>query len=469
MFISLVGLIITPLLVANFGIEQYGIYILVTSIFGYYGIFDLGMGQGLIKFVAEYNSTDATHELNDAVNSIFTFQLMMGFVLSGSIVIFSKNIVHLLNVSAVFYDESVTALKIATIGFFFSMLAATYSSAIKGLERFGGVTVVDSISNLFLNVFLLIIVMQHFGIKEAVWANVLIATVQLIAYAMLFKRHKNSYRFGLKFNVPIIKKFLSFTLYLFLSKISGILSKYGVRFIISFFLGPSAVTLFVIPSKLLGAIGGVLSSAAGALFPYTSRLAVLGKKNEIKRSFVKSNIIFASISIPISIFVIIYSKPIMTLWMGAEFAADSWLILSILTLSSLIGSFTAIPLHVILGLGKSKLVLLFSTFIVTSYLIFLPLLTKTLGVHGAAIAMLLTASLNIGLVMIKTTRAIGVGLLDFFNNVYRIHILPILSLMISVVLYHVFFNQGYMAELLFGTVIVGCYYIFLLKKKALIF
>src|SRR3970040_546128 len=79
-FISLIGLLITPFLVANFGIEQYGIYILVISVVGYYGIFDFGLGQGLIKFVAEFNAQNMTTKLKDAVNSVFFVQLLIGAV-----------------------------------------------------------------------------------------------------------------------------------------------------------------------------------------------------------------------------------------------------------------------------------------------------------------------------------------------------------------------------------------------------
>ncbi len=468
-FISLVGLVITPFLVSNFGFEQYGIYILIISIVGYYGIFDFGLGQGLIKFVSEYNSTDSKEQLNDAVNSVFTIQLMIGLVLSTTIFLFSENIIALLNVTDIFYQDAVSALRIASVGFFFSMLASTYSAAMKGLELYGGVTTIDSGSNLTLNLLLLVVLMMGYGIKEAVWVNVSIAVTQLIAYAILFKRNKLSYTFGLGFNIAIIKKFLSFTLYLFLSRISNIFATYVVRFVISFFLGPAAVTFYVVPAKLLGAIGGVLSAAANAIFPYTSRLAALGKTEEIKRSFIKSNLIFAAVSLPISCVVIFFSEPIMTLWMGAEFANKSWLILSIICLSGTVGSFTAIPNLVLLGLGISRLIGFFSAITIVSYLIFIPLLTKYFGLIGASNALLITSLIVISFVMIQTTRTIGVKFKDFFKSVYRIHLLPILLFSTSVIIFRQFFDEPYLVDLLFGTVLGSLYYIYMLYKKAIIF
>lgn len=116
-FISLVGLIITPFLVTNFGLEQYGIYILITSIFGYYGIFSFGLGQGLIKFVSEFKSKNLDREVNDAVNSVFLTHLIIGFILSCCIYQFSDKIIFLFNVSTTFFEDAVISLQVAALGF----------------------------------------------------------------------------------------------------------------------------------------------------------------------------------------------------------------------------------------------------------------------------------------------------------------------------------------------------------------
>lgn len=466
-FISLVGLIITPFLVTNFGLEQYGIYILITSIFGYYGIFSFGLGQGLIKFVSEFKSKNLDREVNDAVNSVFLTHLIIGFILSCCIYQFSDKIIFLFNVSTTFFEDAVISLQVAALGFFFSMLASTYSSALRGLELYGGVTVIDSISNLALNLLLLIVLMFNYGIKEAVWVNVFIAFIQLFTYSILFKKNLKSYYFRIRFNVKIITKFLSFTLYLFLSRISNIFATYVVRFVISFFLGPSAVTFYVVPAKLLGAIGGVLSSAANAIFPYTSRLAALGQQDEIKRSFLKSNLIFAGISFPILMVVSLFAKPIMTFWMGTDFAEESWIILSIISLSGIIGSLTTIPNLVLLGLGNSKLIGIFSGITIASYITFLPLLTQQFGLVGASVALLITSFIVIGFVMTKTTQVIGLKLSQFVNKVYRIHFIPIITFIFAYLFVRMFLPEGNTIQLAFGMGLCAFYYLYLFKQKVL--
>lgn len=104
--ITLVALLITPLLVWKLGVEGYGIYILITSLVGYYGILDLGLGQGLIKFVAEYNAKNDSESLSNAINAAIVVQMVMGLLASILLIIFASNIVDLLKISEGYKHES---------------------------------------------------------------------------------------------------------------------------------------------------------------------------------------------------------------------------------------------------------------------------------------------------------------------------------------------------------------------------
>ena len=73
---------------------------------------------------------------------------------------------------------------------------------------------------------------------------------------------------------------------------------------------------------------------------------------------------------------------------GENFASNAWIILSVLSIVSLIGSQTTISTHFILGMGKAKIRSYFSFLSLSLYLISLPFLTKYLGIVGVALSML---------------------------------------------------------------------------------
>ncbi|MCZ7592513.1 MAG: oligosaccharide flippase family protein [Kiritimatiellae bacterium] len=51
-----VALFAIPLLIKGLGTERFGLLSLVWMLVGYFGVFDLGLGQALTKFIAEKNS-----------------------------------------------------------------------------------------------------------------------------------------------------------------------------------------------------------------------------------------------------------------------------------------------------------------------------------------------------------------------------------------------------------------------------
>jgi O-antigen/teichoic acid export membrane protein len=464
-FISLVALIITPFIVKNLTIEGYGIYILLTSVFGYYGIFDLGLGQGLIKFVSEYQATKDYKRLNSAINSIFWTQFILGALMSILLVLFASEIVAVFHVSPVNYSITVIALKISAIGFFFSMLSATFSSVLIGLQRYDITSITDSTINFTLNILVLIISFLKYGLQGVVIVTVISSIISFIVYCIILHFKLPQYKIYFLLDFSILKQFLAFSGNIFLSKLSSIFANYIVRFVVSFFLGPSAVTYYVIPSKLLGAYGGVLSSAANTLFPFTSNLAANGKNSDIKTLFLKASSLFVAFSLPISMFIAIFSKGILTLWMGRDFAENSWMVLSILSISSTIGGFSAVPNLIILGMGNSKLIGIFSMITVVLYIVFLPLFTKYFGINGASCSLLLTSLIVISYVIMKTNEYVEVKFSEYWNTVFSVHILPAFLFLLTGFIVLFASDTHYLVALLIGGALVLSYFYFLYNKK----
>ena len=53
----LVGLFLSPFLVHYLGDSAFGIWVLIFSITGYYGLFDLGIRSSLIRYVSKFTAT----------------------------------------------------------------------------------------------------------------------------------------------------------------------------------------------------------------------------------------------------------------------------------------------------------------------------------------------------------------------------------------------------------------------------
>src|SRR5215467_8294867 len=50
------GFILSPFIVHHLGDEAFGLWILIFSVTGYYGLFDLGIRSSIVRYVAKYSA-----------------------------------------------------------------------------------------------------------------------------------------------------------------------------------------------------------------------------------------------------------------------------------------------------------------------------------------------------------------------------------------------------------------------------
>jgi O-antigen/teichoic acid export membrane protein len=76
-----IGFLLTPYLIAHLGKENYGIWVLVGSLLGYYGLLRLGVGAGIMRYVPFYIGRDDSKSTSEVVSTGLTMFLLVGLVI----------------------------------------------------------------------------------------------------------------------------------------------------------------------------------------------------------------------------------------------------------------------------------------------------------------------------------------------------------------------------------------------------
>src|SRR5579863_1401883 len=72
-----VGFFLSPFILHHLGDEAFGLWVLIFSLTGYYGIFDFGIRSSLIRYVSKFQATGDKDELARLINtSLFTYSLV---------------------------------------------------------------------------------------------------------------------------------------------------------------------------------------------------------------------------------------------------------------------------------------------------------------------------------------------------------------------------------------------------------
>jgi len=76
----LVGVSLSPYILHRLGDHAFGLWILVFSITGYYGLFDLGIRSSIIRYVAKYAVLENHNQLNRLINTAMFSYIGIGLV-----------------------------------------------------------------------------------------------------------------------------------------------------------------------------------------------------------------------------------------------------------------------------------------------------------------------------------------------------------------------------------------------------
>ena len=91
----LVGLFYRPFILHWLGDTAFGIWVLIFSITGYYGLFDLGIRSSVVRYVSKFTATDDIEDLAKLINtSLFTYSCLgvLSLVLTGILSIYVDHI-----------------------------------------------------------------------------------------------------------------------------------------------------------------------------------------------------------------------------------------------------------------------------------------------------------------------------------------------------------------------------------------
>src|SRR5271166_5489424 len=90
----LVGIFLSPFILHHLGDTAFGIWVLIFSVTGYYGLFDLGIRSSIIRYVSKYMATGDSGKLASFVNTALFSYTGIGVVSMVLTALLSSSVEH---------------------------------------------------------------------------------------------------------------------------------------------------------------------------------------------------------------------------------------------------------------------------------------------------------------------------------------------------------------------------------------
>lgn len=417
------GLIITffifPFIVRHTGQELYGVYLIVMTVTGYFGILDLGLMSALTKYVSEYNGVGDVRSISRIINASLSFYVLIGVVtallLFGCSIYFnrifgieSKNLVL---ARQLFMAASISAL--------FTWPLSTFRGTVEGLNLWDVEAKVNIMIQILNALFAVIIFTAGYGIVLYFILSQMLNIFGGIAFYLVSKKKTPFTIIFPYLDVKTFRFIFSFSSFMFLSSLVGIVLFQIHNFIIGYFISLSAVTIFAVAYNIQNYFR-TINSAIGAP-PWTIASAMEGRGDyDGQRTLLfKGTKFMSAVFLPVVLIMFFFAEPFINYWMGTGFQ-ESILPARIIILFWLFNGTIEPAAGMLSAKGIVKKSLYIQLFVAIANVAIGLALIKIIGV--TAIALGLTLSMIIvgtPLYLQLSLKSLNISFMEYFNKAVK--------------------------------------------------
>lgn len=379
--VVLTSLLLMPYFIKVLGSEQYGLWVLVLSIMGWFDVVSLGFPQAVQRQIIQ------ALELKDnkRVNIVFS----TGLVLFGSLGLASVLIlIGLTQVPAIFGVEGVNQitliniLLILSVKILWGFMMNPFHGFFSGLLRFDIDANISSL-NVILKALLVFWLISDFNIWGAVAATLLSDTLTNLLKVYYAKKLFPSLTFST--NLVSRKEILdlfSYSKHIVLNGIAVTIASKSGPLIITQLFDLHSVAVQRVATSLTMHLRAFIISVTGVFSPIFNQMAA--RKQNMEKVFIQTTTINMFVSTVLHLCLLMFGKVFILLWVGSEFEYSVFMLYAVI-FSSLCSSLSNSTNSILLAQANHKLL---SVVTITSVCINIPLsifLGLKLGLIGVVL------------------------------------------------------------------------------------
>lgn len=317
-----VGFLLTPFIISHLGKTGYGIWTLIGSFLGYYGLLNLGVDSALLRYVARYAEQGDKKGLNETISTAMAMFSCTGvFVIVASFA-FATPLATFFEVAPEHLDNFKHLIWILGISTGLSFPGNVFGTVLTARERYVAFNIVAIGTTVIRACLTVLMLVRGHGLLGVAYATLIVAILRIVinyllcGYLALWSRinfASAKWRvlstllvYGATTSVIIIADLLRFNL---------------DSFVIGKWVGMSEVGIYGIAALLIRYMLRLVAVGMGVLKPRFAALDSIEERAKLKRLFLRSLSVSSLLGFGTSMLAIIFGGHFIILWVGEEFAA----------------------------------------------------------------------------------------------------------------------------------------------------
>jgi O-antigen/teichoic acid export membrane protein len=399
-----------PLLIRGFGLANYGIFLVASSVSVYLGLFDFGVSPTVTKYAAQHRARGESEELGRLVSSAVAYYTAIGVVVAAVLLLFSRYGIWIFDLTAVDAELVKLLFAISAGVALFAWPLSVGTSLLMGLQRYDLSSKVGAwivVGNVGVTA---AVVYAHEGPAVLLAGLGIVGIVGSAAACALAYREFGEVRLSVRLvNRTTLGVILSFSWILFVIQIATLAGDQQTdRLVLAVFSGAAAVGVYEAAAKLSGLVSLLAGLPTAALMPAASQLDAQARIATLRELYLRGTKYTAAFILPITVGLIVLARPLLLSWLGPQFSANS-LSAQMLLLVWLVFPNLAVAFTIFVGTGRLRVLLGLATAHATLNVVLSILLVRPFGVLGVVLGTVISEYALFPVAMWYTLRALGVS------------------------------------------------------------
>ena len=415
-----ISFVLAPLTVRTLGDLHYGVWTLLMQLTGYLWLFDFGVRESVIKYVAEYNASGDHERVNTTVNTAISMYSVVSLATLVFAVVLAIALPYAFNIPA----EASTTARLTAL-----LVGATVAQAfvfnvfigvVAGLQKFYLLSRLGMLFTIIRGVAAYALLTSGHGIVALAFLQFSLTLIQnLCIYKItLGELPYLSLRPAWPKREEAVK-LLNYGKYVLISNVGDKIVFATDSVIVGIFLPVSALTYYAIGGSLIEQFRSFITSMASIINPLSSNLEARKEARSLALVLIMGARAAMLLGLPLCIGFFLLGEQFINIWMGPEYGRPAGQILAILAVGHLIGLPYYTISGVLYGLGRHHVVAYSRIGEGAANLTMSIVLVQKLGLIGVAIGTVIPHIVVVAAIMpVIISKWVRIDLREYYTSTY---------------------------------------------------
>lgn len=317
---GLVAFLLTPILVHLLGDGDYGLWVTVFSLTGYFGLFDQGIRPSLVRYVSRDHARGDHEGIARTLSSALGLNGALGVLIVLLTLVAAATFTRFLKIEPAQVESARTIILIAGASLALGFPLGVFGAALSGLQRYDIANAIG-IGIALVRAFAFVGVLRAGGgLVGLAWASLAMNLLGHFLSWVFVRRLLPQVRLGAalvtRTHLALIGSYSGFA---FLGALANSIALQTDALVIAGFLGAAYVTPFAIAAGLVDNVRSLVFSATWVLSPTASELETHAEVDKLHAMVIAGAKYSVLVSWPVLWAIIVFGPNLLTAWVGARF------------------------------------------------------------------------------------------------------------------------------------------------------